>query len=345
MESVGFTEKVFSAAKITAVVDKLALEGVLPVDSLLGAEVSLSDLNSPATRISRNQLIQCYRNAIALSRDPHLAFAIGSSVHLSAYGMYGYAMLCSTDFRSTMNFAVRYHQLATPLANIAFEERNGLGIWTIEPLTHPNIDSQLYRFVVQLQIATHISPHRDIMGETFQPQEILLAYPLTTDFKIPNAIVACPVTFRHQANQIIFDSAYLDAAPKLGNRTTYPSAVALCDVLLEDLALRVGAVGKIRAILLPDLARRPNLAAVAKQMRTTARTLRRQLQSQNTSFRQLANELRMHVALRYLRETRMTTQDIAFALGFSDAANFRHAFRRWTGRTPIEFRRETTASA
>ena len=51
-----------------------------------------------------------------------------------------------------------------------------------------------------------------------------------------------------------------------------------------------------------------------------------------------AADLRVHIALRYLRETRMTTQDIAFALGFSDAANFRHAFRRWTGRTPNEFR-------
>jgi AraC-like DNA-binding protein len=345
MEDVGFTEKVFSAAKITAVVDKLALEGASAVDALADADVSLSDLNSPAARISRNQLIQCYRNAITLSRDPNLAFAIGSSVHLSAYGMYGYAMLCSTDFRSTMDFAVRYHQLATPLATIVFEERDGAAIWTIEPLAHPKIDPQLYRFVAELQIATHISLQRDIMGEAFQPREILLAYPPAADFQIPSAIVGCPVTFRHQANRIIFDSSYLDATPKLGNRTTYPSAIALCDALLEDLVLRIGAVGKIRTILLPDLARRPTLATVAKQMRTTPRTLRRQLQSQNTSFRQLANELRIQVALRYLRETRMTTQDIAFALGFSDAANFRHAFRRWTGKTPNEFRQETISNA
>ena len=345
MDDVGFTDKVFSAAKIASVVDKLTSDGAAPVDALADAEVDLSDLSSPAARISRNQLIQCYRNAIALSHDPHLAYAIGSSVHLSAYGMYGYAMLCSTNFRSTMDFAVRYHQLATPLATIAFEERDGLGIWTIEPLTHPKIDSRLYRFVAELQIATHISLQRDIMGEGFKPREILLAYPPAADFHIPSASVGCPVTFGHHANRILFDSSYLDATPKLGNRTTYPSAIALCDALLEDLALRIGVVGKIRAILLPDLARRLTLAAVAKQMRTTPRTLRRQLQSQNTSFRQLANELRIQVALRYLRETRMTTQDIAFALGFSDAANFRHAFRRWTRKTPNEFRQDTTANA
>ena len=61
------------------------------------------------------------------------------------------------------------------------------------------------------------------------------------------------------------------------------------------------------------------------------------MRSENVSFRELVNELRTHVAVKYLRETSMTNEDIAFAFGFSDAANFRHAFRRWTKRTPREF--------
>jgi AraC-like DNA-binding protein len=48
------------------------------------------------------------------------------------------------------------------------------------------------------------------------------------------------------------------------------------------------------------------------------------------------DDLRAHIAMRYLQETTMTNEDIA---GFSDAANFRHAFRRWTNKTPSEFRR------
>jgi AraC-like DNA-binding protein len=344
MDSAGFGEKTYNAAKIGAVVDVLLTEGVAPSDALEGADVSFGDLHLASTRISRNQLVQCYRNAVALSRDPHLPYTIGSSVHLSAYGMYGYAMLCSTDFRRTMDFAVHYHQLATPLATIAFEERDGLGRWTVEPLLHPKIDSLLYRFVTELQIATRISLHRDIMGESFKAGEILLTYRPHGDFQIASELVGCPVRFEQESNQILFNSAFLDAAPKLGNRTTYPFAITLCDDLLADLALRTGAAGKIRSMLLRDVTHRPTLATVARQLGTTPRTLRRQLQIQDTSFRQLSNELRVHIALRYLRETKMTTEDIAFALGFSDAANFRHAFRRWTGRTPNEFRQETVVS-
>jgi AraC-like DNA-binding protein len=345
MDNVSFGEKVYSAAKISAVLDALVAEGVSPVGAFGDADVSPDDLHSSSTRISRNQLIQCYRNAAALSRDPHLPYTIGSSVHLSAYGMYGYAMLCSTDFRRTMEFAVRYHQLATPLATIAFHERDRTGVWTIEPLLHPRIDPLLYRFVTELQIATHISLHRDIMGDSFKPREISLRYGVCKDFQITPALVGCPVRFDQATNQIEFDSAFLDAAPKLGNRTTYPSAIALCDDLIADLVSRSGAAGRVRSLLSTDVSERPSFAAVAKRLKTTPRTLRRQLRSQNTSFRELSDEFRVHAALRYLRETTMTMEDIAFALGFSDSANFRHAFRRWTGKAPQEFRREGAPGA
>jgi AraC-like DNA-binding protein len=345
MDNLSFGERAYSAAKITAVLDALVAERVSPIDALRGADISLEDLHSPSTRISRNQLIQCYRNAVALSRDPHLPYTIGSSVHLSAYGMYGYAMLCSTDFRRTMKFAVRYHQLAAPLATIAFSEHDGVGAWTIEPLLHPRIDTQLYRFVTELQIATHISLHRDIMGESFKPREISLGYRVANDFQITPALVGCPVRFEQAANQIEFDSAFLDVVPKLGNRTTYPAAITLCDDLIADLAQRSGAAGRVRSLLSTDFAKRPALATVAKLLKTTPRTLRRQLRLQNTSYRELSDELRVHVALRYLRETTMTIEDIAFALGFSDSANFRHAFRRWTSKTPHEFRRTAAPAA
>jgi transcriptional regulator GlxA family with amidase domain len=48
----------------------------------------------------------------------------------------------------------------------------------------------------------------------------------------------------------------------------------------------------------------------------------------------------MQIALRYLRTTRLANEDIALALGFSDATNFRRAFRCWTNKSPSEFRGE-----
>jgi AraC-like DNA-binding protein len=72
--------------------------------------------------------------------------------------------------------------------------------------------------------------------------------------------------------------------------------------------------------------------------------LRRRLADQGASYRQLTDELRRDVAINYLRETAMTVEDIAYALGFSDPANFRQAFRRWTSATPQQFRAANAGS-
>jgi transcriptional regulator GlxA family with amidase domain len=54
----------------------------------------------------------------------------------------------------------------------------------------------------------------------------------------------------------------------------------------------------------------------------------------------LRDELRTQLALKYLRSTALANEDIAQALGFSDAANFRRAFHRWTNKAPSEIRGE-----
>ncbi len=44
------------------------------------------------------------------------------------------------------------------------------------------------------------------------------------------------------------------------------------------------------------------------------------------------------LALEHLKSGRLSIQEIAFLLGYSDVANFRRAFKRWEGVAPSEVR-------
>jgi AraC-like DNA-binding protein len=142
---------------------------------------------------------------------------------------------------------------------------------------------------------------------------------------------------------LLFDATWLDRVPELGNQISYLTVVRLCESMMEELKLLSGLVGQVRKILLTNLMRLKNIEAVASEMGMSARTLRRKLNEENTSYRTVVDELRMDMAVKYLRDTRLTIDDIAYALGFSEAANFRHAFRRWTKSTPDQFRRISAA--
>jgi AraC-like DNA-binding protein len=335
---VGVDEKVHEPTKLAAMFDTLVSQGFTAEEILRGVDITPERVHSPKARISLRQLATAYQNAIQLSTDRHLPYRIGSTIHISTYGMYGYAILCCPDFRKAMEFAARYHALAAPLVTIDFRENLKGAIWHIEPIAHSLTDRRLYRFIAELQIGIHVSLMRDIMGPAFLPQQISLAYPRAEDFSLTPDLVGCEVRFEQPANQILFESRWLDQTATLGNKTTYPTILALCDDLLEDLRLRVGPAGKIRAILLRDIANPPTFAAIAKILDVSARSLRRQLQQQGISFRGLLDELRTQLALKYLRSTDLANEEIAHALGFSDAANFRRAFQRWTNKAPSAIR-------
>jgi AraC-like DNA-binding protein len=337
---VGLGERVYESTKLAALFDVLVSHGHRPNEILRNVNLPVKDVHSPKARISLKQLMIACKNAIALSSDQYLPYRIGTSIHISTYGMYGFAILCCPDFRKAMDFATQYHALAAPLAAINFDEEKELAGWTIDPNVHAATDPQLFRFITEMQIGIHISLMRDIMGSAFAPREICLTYPKAADFNLPADQVGCDVRFSSLRNKIVFQSEWLDQIASLGNKTTYPTIVALCDDLLDDLKLRIGIAGKIRGLLLRDIANPPPFATVAKVLGVNERSLRRQLQQQGLSFRGLLDELRTQIALKYLRTTKLANEEIALALGFSDAANFRRAFHRWTNKAPSAIRSE-----
>ncbi|APG49424.1 AraC family transcriptional regulator [Phaeobacter porticola] len=82
-----------------------------------------------------------------------------------------------------------------------------------------------------------------------------------------------------------------------------------------------------------------HLVDAAKALRITPRTLIRRLDADGTSFQAIKDGLRRDIAIRDLQDGRKTTEEISQDVGFSSAANFHRAFRRWTGVTPSSYRR------
>jgi AraC-like DNA-binding protein len=80
----------------------------------------------------------------------------------------------------------------------------------------------------------------------------------------------------------------------------------------------------------------PNLAEFAG---TSVRSLQRRLAASGLGFGRLVDEARFQAASRLLRDPAVRIIDVSVELGYTDAANFTRAFRRWAGVSPLAFRR------
>lgn len=187
-----------------------------------------------------------------------------------------------------------------------------------------------------------LSLHRKLLGAAFKPTRVTyaLAQPPDDDGAAA-AFFGCPVLYGQPENRFIFDVDWLDRQPDFGNASVYTELKQVCDGLLKQLELGAGVAGAARKLILSSLSRSISFEAVAKGLNMSERSLRRRLQEEGTSFRRLTDELRSQVAIKYVRDTDLSVEDIAFALGFGDASSFRQAFRRWTNAAPSDYRKGT----
>lgn len=77
---------------------------------------------------------------------------------------------------------------------------------------------------------------------------------------------------------------------------------------------------------------------VAKKLGYSKRSLQRKLQEEDTNFQKQLNHTWELLARTYLANTDMTTEDIAFLLGYQESGSFLRAFTVWTGQTVNEYR-------
>lgn len=81
------------------------------------------------------------------------------------------------------------------------------------------------------------------------------------------------------------------------------------------------------------------LSDVARALALAPRTLQHRLDEQGVTYRQLLDRVRCQLAEQHLRNPRLSLAEVAMMLGFADQSGFQHAFKRWKGSSPGEYRK------
>ena len=83
----------------------------------------------------------------------------------------------------------------------------------------------------------------------------------------------------------------------------------------------------------------PSIEYVSDYMSMSKRTLTRRLSEGGVSFRDLIRNTQENISKQLLKQSSRSIGEIAFETGFSDQSAFNRAFKRWTGQSPVEFRK------
>jgi len=116
------------------------------------------------------------------------------------------------------------------------------------------------------------------------------------------------------------------------------------EALLREMDAAQTVRGKVESLLLPVLHEGDiGMDAIAEQMALSRQTLFRRLKVEGTTFEKILDALRHRLALDYLGARKVSVNETAYLVGFSDPAAFSRAFKRWTGLSPRALRARDSA--
>jgi len=152
-------------------------------------------------------------------------------------------------------------------------------------------------------------------------------------------IFQVPVVFESDRNALLTDEAWMSLRSSLPSRYVFGVLSDRADALLKTLESRQSTRGRVESLLMPVLhTGEASMSTIAGKMGLSRQTLFRKLKSEGVTYEKVLDELRQTMALDYLNGKKVSVNETAYLVGFSDPAAFSRAFKRWTGRSPGKHR-------
>ncbi|MGB1580920.1 MAG: AraC family transcriptional regulator [Nevskiales bacterium] len=323
------------AAYLMQIVDLVGKWGVTESDMLAATKISPGLLRNPDARVPLAQAAIFGMNMLRLSGKPGIGFELGLHVKLTTHGKLGYALLSADTLRDAGEIAIQYAQTRFAAVQLELEEEGEQRAIYI----HERYPLGPFQSIVNEAILTLMWRHAcTTTGVENRDCEFCFPWPEPDYFaeykdRLPK------VSWSEPATLVRFPKKYLDQRMTLAD----PVAVsqALSEVEREIASLGdspTHIVERVRGELKPNTNGFPKLEEVAQKLHTSERSLKRKLKTAGTSYRELLAKAMLAEAKRLMLNPDLDLQQISTLLGYQDPATFTHAFRRWTGQSPSQYR-------
>lgn len=312
--------------------------GVAPILTQAGVDPAL--LKNPDARVSLESMRALWQAIPRSVGDESFGLHLAErSAATGSLDLVEYIIRNSPDLGTAYRKAIRYQQLLHDTATLELEVKGDRA-----RIFQTSDASRDARHGNEYALATLLLFGRKVTALDWAPRAVAFMHPAPPDTTEHRRIFRAPITFGQNVTELIFDQEIL-SRPVVG---ADPALYALLERHAEERLARIpaaeGFLDQVRRQISAGLEGGvPEARDVARTLGMSQRSFERRLHDKATTYRELVDAVRRELSLSYLREPRLRLMEISFLLGFAETSAFHRAFRRWTGTTPLEYRKRHAA--
>jgi len=312
--------------------------GYSAADCLAGTGLCEQELAAagPGPAFTLEQEFRFHRNLLRLTGDPLLGLTLGMAYKIESYGLLGYAFLSAPTLRHAMTIIRNYGPLSFTLFDIEFQVEGAIASLRFAPGRY--IPDDLLTYYVDRDLTAAMYGSNSALPEALEPRSVRLMHGGNGQRGRYERHFGCPVEFDCEVSELQMSAAGLDAPMPLRDAQTSALCQQQCQLLLARMSRGGGFVEQVRQLIVARPGYFPDADYVAEKLGMNTRTLRRRLAQENSTYREILDELRYQLAREYLGTSSLPVEEIATMLGYSNPGNFTNAFKRWHGSPPTNYR-------
>jgi len=313
----------------------------LDPDAILRS-VGLSEAAVESSRygdmIELQQVKKILRLTAKASHCEHFGALFGSKQSISALGDLGLAMKQAANVQAALEILIsNNHLLWQNTATWRIEIFNDKAFVILSFRSLKDL-----RYLAEATLAGTFKLIRYFCGRSFAPQQIHIAHSAPKDRAPYRKLFSCPVQFDRDEYALVFPARFL--RQKIATSDEEMSETLQRYLKIMEAHYPTDTLGKINYLMERALTF-GNCSAdnIALMLSMHRRTLHRTLLKHDTTFSEQLEKCRRKKAEFFLRDTQLQITQIATNLGYSDLTAFNHAFKKWYGMAPTEYRKRRNA--
>ena len=277
-----------------------------------------------------------WQAAEEITGDKCIGLHLGEHMPLFGGQVIEYLFLSSANFSEGLNRFLRYQRLLSDAVMVYTTVHNDNCLLVLEGSDHKNV---LTHFIDAVLLGA-LRFFKYVTQNVFQPTCVYLAHAGDEFCDEYHRIFDCPVVFQSCQNAIEFPCKVMDNPSRHAEPELMKAHEMIASEQIERLKKRdvIIEIERVVGELLES--GEVSLATVASRLGMTTRALRSRLAEADTCFNQVLACFRSNLAKKLLARTDESIDEIVYLTGFSEPSTFYRAFKRWTGQTPIEYRKK-----